>query len=82
MDIGKGPLSDSLLLTGGPMVDIGGCSEGGRAGERAAAVRADSGVGGCRPGRPLPMPGRWPKPCMAAARLPGGGGGTPWGGPP
>ena len=44
--MGSGPLSESLLLTGGPMVDIGGCSDGGRAGERAAAVRADRGVGG------------------------------------
>lgn len=52
------------------------------AGDRAAAVRADRGVGGCRPLNAPPIPGRCPKPCMAAARLPGGGGGTPWGGPP
>ena len=45
------------------------------AGDRAAAVRADRGVGGCRPLNAPPIPGRCPKPCMAAARLPGGGGG-------
>ena len=46
LDIGIGPLSESLLLTGGPMADMGGCREGGRAGDLAAAVRADNGVGG------------------------------------
>ena len=44
--MGIGPLSDNLLLTGGPMFDMGGCNEPGMAGERAAAVRADRGVGG------------------------------------
>jgi hypothetical protein len=46
LDIGIGPLSESLLLTGGPMADMGGCREGGRAGDLAAAVKADNGVGG------------------------------------
>ena len=71
-----GPLSDNLLLIGGPMLDIPGCREGGRLGDRAAAVRADWGVGGCKPIPPA-IEGKWPNPCMAAARLPGGWAGRP-----